>query len=145
LPSFYSGVFVIFEPLSTLAGALYAFTDPYGFVTTQDPSQSHLVDALKSQTLPLSSLAVAIQLGNCYLLLSLISTFILHTTNEVRTVRALLWALLLGDVGHVGACYWVLGSEVFWDVSRWNAVTAGNVGVTTLLAVCRIAYLLQYG
>lgn len=76
------------------------------------------------------AIVVAWQLGNLYLLMAFIGLGILNTTSEVRVVKAYLFALWLGDIGHIGFSAYGLGLERMSDVGQWNAVTSGNVTFT---------------
>lgn len=73
---------------------------------------------------------VAWQLGNLYLLMAFMGLAILNTTSEARVVRAYLFVLWLGDIGHVGFSAYGLGIERLSNVSQWNALTHGNVTFT---------------
>ncbi|TID16824.1 hypothetical protein E6O75_ATG09590 [Venturia nashicola] len=126
-------VFTILEPLSLLAGFLSPILTPQFFISSQLPSPSpHPADA--------TSILVAQQLGNAYLLLGLLGLFILNTTTELKVVRAYLWALWLGDIGHVGLTLFAMGWEGSLDVGRWNAVIWGNIAATGFLFLTRSLY-----
>ena len=90
----------------------------------------------------LTSQLLAWQLGNAYLLLGFLGVFILNTTTEPKVVRAYIWALLLGDIGHVGITLYAMGWDQSMAVGNWNPVVWGNVGVTSFLFCMRILYLL---
>lgn len=77
-----------------------------------------------------NSRLVALQLGNAYGLLFLVGVAVLYTTVELKVVRNYLVALWIADIGHVTACYYVLGYDRFIDVCSWNSLTWGNVGAT---------------
>jgi hypothetical protein len=122
--------------MNRLAGFLCPLLTPELFITSQLPTP----------TLPLVSSdattrLLAVQLGNAYLLLGFLGLFILNTTTEIKVVRAYLWALWLGDIGHVGFTLWAIGWEGTLDVEKWSAVTWGNIGITAFLFAMRCAYL----
>lgn len=73
---------------------------------------------------------VAWQLGNLYLLMAFMGLAILHTTSEAKVVKSYLFALWLGDIGHVGFSTYALGLEKLMKPLEWNAVTSGNIGFT---------------
>lgn len=58
----------------------------------------------------------------------------------MRVVKAYLWALWLGDIGHVGLTLFAMGWKGTLDVGKWNAVIWGNIGVTGFLFVMRSLY-----
>ena len=82
------------------------------------------------------------QLGNCYLLLGMLGVFILNTTTDVKTVKAYIWALLLGDIGHVGFSLYVMGWDEVLEVSTWTPTIWGNTAFTMFLFTVRSLYLL---
>ena len=84
-----------------------------------------------------NSITVARQLGNAYLLLGFIGLSIFLSTSEVKVIKAYLFALWLGDIGHVFFCCQGLGWERVTSPSRWNAMFWGNA-ITTV----RASYLL---
>jgi hypothetical protein len=87
---------------------------------------------------------LAWQLGNAYLLLGLLGVFILNTTSELKVVRAYLFALWLGDIGHVGLTLWAMGWKGATDIGSWNAVVWGNIGATLFLFATRSLYFLGF-
>jgi hypothetical protein len=91
-----------------------------------------------------TSKLLAYQLANCYLLLGFVGVFILNTTTDVKTVRAYLWALWLGDIGHVGFSLYAMGPDEITDFSSWSATMWGNIAVTVFLFMSRSLYLLGF-
>jgi hypothetical protein len=85
---------------------------------------------------------LAWQLGNAYLLLGFLGVFILNTTTELKVVRAYLFALWLGDIGHIGFTLWAMGWKGTTDIGSWSAVVWGNVGITLFLFALRSVYFL---
>ena len=69
-------------------------------------------------------------------------SFLPATAASRPAVHAYIYALLIGDVGHLGVTYAVLGQARFLDVGGWNAMTYGNVAVTVVLFSMRVGYLL---
>ncbi|KAL6857993.1 hypothetical protein ACO1O0_005439 [Amphichorda felina] len=128
-------VFSVIEPISLVAGFCGAVIDPAWFISEQVP-----------QTEPVrvneNSIVVAWQLGNLYLLMAFMGLAILHTTSEAKVVKGYLFALWLGDIGHVGFSTYALGLEKLMKPLEWNAVTSGNIGFTIFLFMMRSAYFL---
>jgi hypothetical protein len=83
---------------------------------------------------------LAWQLGNAYLLLGILGVFILNTTTELKVVRAYLFALWLGDIGHVGLTLYAMGWEASMNTGAWTPVVWGNVGITAYLFLIRSFY-----
>jgi hypothetical protein len=77
-----------------------------------------------------NSIVLAWQLGNMYMLMALLGLFVLNSTSEVKVVRSYLWALWLGDIGHVAFSCYALGRERMMNPAEWNAMTWGNVAFT---------------
>ncbi|KAI9675029.1 MAG: hypothetical protein M1817_001435 [Caeruleum heppii] len=145
LPPIPKFVFMVFEPVSLIAGSLAALLDPPSFTAQQIPPSPLSTSPPVSKPpipLPPTSHLVTLQLSNAYLLLCLIGLFVLYSTTESKVVRRYLIALALGDVGHLAVTYSVLGRERYLDWRGWNAMAWGNVGVTTFLFLTRLAYLL---
>ncbi|KAK2031242.1 hypothetical protein LX32DRAFT_650894 [Colletotrichum zoysiae] len=140
LPAFPRLVFTIFEPISLVGGFLGPVINPDWFISEQ------IVGSAGSPVPPIptsdNDRLVALQLGNLYLLLAMIGLAVLNLTSEVKVVRGYLVALWVADIGHIYACYHVLGLDRFLDVAHWNAMTWGNVGATAFLCLTRTAYLL---
>ncbi|KAI0180079.1 hypothetical protein GGR52DRAFT_226130 [Hypoxylon sp. FL1284] len=137
LPLAYRAFFLIIEPISALVGAFYAHfrQDEYLAMTT------HLAS---SSPVPLGTSVVLSQLANLYLLFALNEALVLRATGDLRVWRTVLFGLLLADFGHLySVCG--LGSWVYWDASRWNAMDWGNVAFVYLGATMRIAFLSGVG
>jgi len=127
-------VFTILEPISLLAGFLGPVLSPNFFISTQLP-QPYKLPADPTSVL------LAYQLGNAYLLLGLLGLFILNTTSELKVVQAYLWALWLGDIGHIGFTLYAMGWEGTVAVGKWTPVVWGNIGATGFLFMTRCLYL----
>lgn len=107
----------------SVAGFIGAIWDPAWFVQEQIPQKLPVV-------VTENSLMVAWQLGNLYLLMAFLGVGILTTTSELKVVRAYLFALWLGDIGHVAFSCYGLGKERMMNPWDWNAMTIGNVAFT---------------
>lgn len=51
-------------------------------------------------------------------------------------------ACAVGDVGHLAVTYHVMGHRDFFDISAWNSMAWGSIGVTLALLVTRVGYLM---
>ncbi|KAI1376736.1 hypothetical protein F4677DRAFT_72046 [Hypoxylon crocopeplum] len=135
LPLPYRAFFLIIEPISALVGAFYAHfrQDEYLGMTVHGASPVALGTSI-----------VMTQLANLYLLFALNEALVLRSTGDLRVWRTVLFGLLVADLGHlysVGS----LGSWVYWDATRWNAIDWGNVPFVYLGASMRIAFLAGVG
>ncbi|PFH56825.1 hypothetical protein XA68_15950 [Ophiocordyceps unilateralis] len=135
LPPIPRAVFTIIEPLSLLAGFLGAVHDPMWFAAEQVPQMN------PSLVSP-NAIVLALQLGNLYLLMSLVGVAVLFTTSELSVVRRYLVALWLGDIGHVVFSCRALGLDLLVRPSAWNAMAWGNIAATVFLFSMRSAYFL---
>ncbi|KID89480.1 hypothetical protein MGU_03527 [Metarhizium guizhouense ARSEF 977] len=137
LPTVPRVTFTVIEPISLVAGFLGAVSDPAWFVAQQVPQK--LVPAAAVAE---NSIVLAWQLGNLYLLMALVGLFVLNSTSEVKVVRGYLWALWLGDIGHVAFSCYGLGKERMMNPSGWNVMAWGNIVFTAWLFSMRSAYFL---
>lgn len=97
-----------------------------------------------SSPVPLGTSIVLSQLANLYLLFALNEALVLRSTGDLRVWRTVLLGLLIADFGHLYSVSG-LGSWVYWDVTRWNAIDYGNVLFVYLGASMRIAFLFGVG
>lgn len=140
LPLAYRLFFLIIEPVSVLVGAYYAHFGPLDYL-----SLTHAASAPGSaEGIPLSTRIVLSQLANLYLFFALNEGLVLRSTGDLKVWRAVLFCLLVGDVGHL---YTVreLGIGVYYGVSGWNAIDWGNVPFVYLGAAMRVAFLAGVG
>ncbi|KAK3936177.1 hypothetical protein QBC46DRAFT_270207, partial [Diplogelasinospora grovesii] len=87
---------------------------------------------------PPQALSLSLQMSNVLLLLGFMAAICCWTTREAAVTRCYLLAVALADYGHIYAVYASLGPERFWDISAWNALIWGNVGVSAFLNVNRL-------
>ncbi|KAG8888971.1 hypothetical protein FRB99_004039, partial [Tulasnella sp. 403] len=94
------------------------------------------------------------QLGNCYFLLVMISSFVYRAifkavpndpVAQERLFGAMLLALMIGDVSHVGLSLLGMPREILFKPSEWNSMTHGNTTVTAALFVVRMAWFAGVG
>ncbi|KAI0841613.1 hypothetical protein F5Y06DRAFT_194800 [Hypoxylon sp. FL0890] len=135
LPLTYRAFFLIIEPISALVGAFYAHF-------RQDEYLAMTIHA--SSSVSLGTSVVLSQLANLYLLFALNEALVLRSTGDLRVWRTVLFVLLVADFGHLYSVSG-LGSWVYWDVTRWNAIDFGNVLFVYLGASMRIAFLAGVG
>lgn len=138
IPLYYRVFFLYVEPLFALLGAIYAGIYPTQYFTLTDRPPSAL------DFLPLATHVVLRQLANMYLLFTLNEAVILRVTSDIRVWRALLFNLLVADLGHLYSV-WPLGHAVYWDVFHWNEMDWGNVPFVYLGMISRMAFLTGLG
>lgn len=66
---------------------------------------------------------------------------VLYSTTELKVVRNFLLACAIADIGHLYVTYAVMGWEDYVDLTNWNPLAWGNIGITAGLFVTRVLYL----
>jgi hypothetical protein len=138
IPAFYRLVFLWLEPASILTGAVYAH-----FFQATYLALTHAASA-PGASVPVSTSIVMTQLANLYLGLAILEASVLRVTSDAKVWTTFIIGLLIADVGHL---YSVLpvGSSIYWQCWRWNAIDWGNLGFVYFLAVSRTMMLLGIG
>jgi len=94
------------------------------------------------------------QLGNCYLLLGLISSIVFRAVRDAlphdlvaqeRIVGASLTALALADVSHIAATFIGLPADIRYDFASWNSMTHGSITFVIFLLSVRLAWFAGLG
>lgn len=137
LPLPYRLFFLVIEPISALVGAYYAH-----FQQEEYLSLTHAASA--PAAIPRGTSVVLSQLANLYLLFALNEAIVLRATGNLRVWKAVLFGLLVADLGHLYSVS-AVGSRVYWDVASWNAIDWGNVPFVYFGASMRIAFLAGVG
>jgi len=139
-PLFYRLFFLWIEPLSAVFGAYWAHFLPATYIQLTHAASAPASDAL----VPLSTRIVLSQLANLYFLFTLNEALVLRSTDDIRVWRTLLFGLLVADFGHLYSVY-PLGIDIYWSVSKWNAIDWGNIAFVYAGALTRISFLLGIG
>ncbi|KAF2824890.1 hypothetical protein CC86DRAFT_296314 [Ophiobolus disseminans] len=138
IPAVYRLIFLWIEPASILAGAVYAhFLTPTYLDLTHAPTAPGL-------SVPISTQIVMSQLANLYLGLAILEASVLRATTDVQVWKTFITGLLIADIGHLYSVA-PLGSWVYWQYWRWNAIDCGNVPFVYFLAILRSLFLLGVG
>lgn len=145
IPWLYRLFFLYIEPLSTAAGAYYAWFGQERYLSmTENPfghgpaQQTH-----SSAMLPRESIVLN-QLANMYAVFALNEAIVLRATNDLKVWRLFLLGLLLADFGHLHSVHSV-GSSIYYSVFAWNAMYWGNLGFVYFGATMRVLFLLGVG
>ncbi|KZT42848.1 hypothetical protein SISSUDRAFT_851039 [Sistotremastrum suecicum HHB10207 ss-3] len=151
LTGFYRFLFLYAEPISTITPSVMAWIFPgeAWFWHQLIPSSSQAPLSLDDRT------RMAIwQLGNCYLLLGLISSLVFRAVRDAlphdpvaqeKIVGASLTALALADVSHIVVTLIALPHEIRTDPLNWNSMTHGNISFVILLLGVRLAWFAGIG
>ncbi|KAJ7102527.1 hypothetical protein B0H15DRAFT_943430 [Mycena belliarum] len=149
LQGFYQLLFLYLEPISTILPALMSWTFPGAawFHHQLIPSAAPVPPG----ALPPRTLMLVWQLGNCYLLLGLISSLVFRAARDSlahdpvaqeRVVGALLAALAIADVTHIAATLAGLPAELRYAPLAWNPMAHGNISAVVVLFTVRCAWFL---
>ncbi|KAF9004164.1 hypothetical protein BDZ89DRAFT_1026399 [Hymenopellis radicata] len=150
LTGFYKFLFLYLEPFSTTLPALMILTYPGAswFYHELIPSDGPAPPSGFME--PRATLAIW-QLGNCYLLLGMVSTVVFRAVRDAvprdlaaqeRLVGALLSCLAFADVTHVVSSFIGLPVEMRYNPAAWNPTTHGNISFTVFLFLVRISWFL---
>ncbi|VDB89984.1 unnamed protein product [Peniophora sp. CBMAI 1063] len=151
LPGFYRLLFLYLEPASTIMPTFMAWAVPGAawFHHELIPSVSSVPSTLDPRT----TMAIW-QLGNCYMLLGLLSSFVFRAVRDAlpnnpaaqeRILGASFLAMAIADVTHIGATFVGLPPALRYDLLSWNSMTHGNITVVVVLLSCRIAWFFGIG
>jgi hypothetical protein len=110
-----------------LAGFVVALSDPVSFAREQVPATTVLE---KLTTVPMGTQAMAMHLGNLYLLCGLIGLSVLWTTTDPKLVKYYIISLWICDINHMAISGWALGQKAVLDIQNWNSMAWGNIGIT---------------
>lgn len=144
IPWPYTLFFLYIEPISALVGAYYAYFSPSTYL--------HLLDfptlplPVKTTQLPPTTVVALYQLANLYLLFALNEGIVLRAARNSRSVwKAVLFCLLVADLGHLWSVnlFWEVG--VYWRFWEWNAMAWGGIGFVYAGASMRVMYLADVG
>lgn len=85
----------------------------------------------------LAERSLALQLGNVFAILALVSASILTFSPDPKASKAVLYSYLVGDVGHIAIVYFTVGHQRFLDYANWNMYLIGNIGVAVSFSIPR--------
>ncbi|EGN94110.1 hypothetical protein SERLA73DRAFT_188696 [Serpula lacrymans var. lacrymans S7.3] len=148
LTGFYQLLFLYFEPISTAFPALLTWTNASWFHHELIPSST------PASTLEARTTMAIWQLGNCYLLLGLISSLVFRAVRDAlpsnpvaqeRIVGASLTALAIADVSNIIASLIGLPDDLRWSPADWNPMTHGNITFVIFLLSVRLAWFAGIG
>ncbi|ETN46178.1 uncharacterized protein HMPREF1541_00362 [Cyphellophora europaea CBS 101466] len=141
IPQYYQIFFLWIEPITTLLGAVAAafFGHDYLVMTHAQTTPSKILG------LPIATDVALRQLGNLYLAFAINEFFVLRSTNDLKVWRAVLLTLLVADFGHLLACFPAGGFSQYYDVTKWNAMSYGNLLFVYIGATLRSCFLAGVG
>ena len=138
IATYYRLFFLTAEPISAVIGAYFAYFQPLVYLRL-----THASSAPESD-LPLGTEIALAQLSNLYLLFAINEALVLRTTGNLQVWRALLFGLLVADLGHLWSVN-RLGVSIYWNILKWNAIDWGNIGWVYVGALSRISFLFGMG
>ncbi|KAI0040078.1 hypothetical protein FA95DRAFT_927151 [Auriscalpium vulgare] len=151
LPGFYQALFLYLEPASTILPFFMVWLLPGAawFHHELIPDATPAPAALDDRT----TMAIW-QLGNCYLLLGMLSSFVFRAVRDAlpenpaaqeRILGASLLAMAIADATHIGATFAGLPEYLRYTPQTWNATTHGNISFVIVLLLSRTAWFLGIG
>ncbi|KAL1863872.1 hypothetical protein Daus18300_008021 [Diaporthe australafricana] len=148
-PIAYRLFFLYIEPVSALVGAFYAHLRQRDYLLLTHAASAPpllLQVAGAAPAVPTGTSIVLSQLANLYLLFALNEALVLRSTPDPRVWRAVLFGLLVADLGHLWTVRPLgLGVYLPWNFARWNAIDWGNIPFVYLGASMRAAFLAGVG
>ncbi|KAH6616254.1 hypothetical protein C7974DRAFT_416408 [Boeremia exigua] len=141
LPTLPFYVFGIFEP-TVLILAFVVTTVLPNYYSTAMAKHTRASPVHPATEKPTESIYLS-QLSNLFLLVSVISLYVLNSTDDEKVAAAYLTALWWGDLGHLGVTVWCLGWESFSNVGAWNLVILGNATIRGGKGVVNVFEVLQ--
>jgi hypothetical protein len=120
--------------LCSVLGCYFAITDPQNFANAQVPGTP------PSTPISVSSTITIWQTGNLYLILGSLAILCCLYSNP-QVARGYLCVVACGDMSHIYTVYAGLGSDVFFNVAKWNDSVWVHVGITSFLFMNRVAAL----
>jgi hypothetical protein len=145
LSGYYKLLFLYLEPASTMYPAFWTWVFP-GAKNFHDEL---IPNSAPSGPLdPRTTLAI-MQLGNTYLLLSLLSSLVFRAVRDAvpnnpvaqdKIIGAALIALAIADATHIAITFIGLPSEIQFAPAAWNSMTHGNITFVVLLLISRVAW-----
>ncbi|KAF7310425.1 hypothetical protein HMN09_00584500 [Mycena chlorophos] len=152
LSGFYQLLFLYLEPTSEVLPALMSWFFPgaawfhHQLIPTEAPVPAAPLDP--------RTLMMTWQLGNCYLLLGLVSSFVFRAARDAlkhdlpaqeRVVGSLLTALAIADLSHIAVTLIGLPASLRMDLLQYNSMAHGNITVVVVLFSVRMAWFLGVG
>ncbi|KAJ3479783.1 hypothetical protein NLG97_g8232 [Lecanicillium saksenae] len=143
LPLIYRFFFLVLEPISALVGAYFCHLRQARYLELlHAPSAAAALAGAAGP--PLGTSVAMSQLANMYFFFALNEFVVLRSTGDMRVWRAVLFVLLLADLGHLYSMK-ELGAQVYYNVLGWNAGDLGNVPWVYAGATLRICFLAGVG
>ncbi|KAH9030140.1 hypothetical protein EDB85DRAFT_1866693 [Lactarius pseudohatsudake] len=152
LPGAYKGLFLYIEPASTILPAVLIWSTPgaawFHHELIPAPGESpHILEARTRMAIW--------QLGNCYLLLGMLSSFVFRAIRDCATWQSLLvrkrilgaslLAMAIADATHIVASFIGLPDALKYRPDLWNPTTHGNISFVIILLLFRVAWFLGIG
>ena len=138
IPFAYRLFFLYLEPLTAFVGAGFAAGLPAQYLAYLSPPSDS--PSPSPSPLPTGTLVAVYQLANLFIFCALGEALILRSTASRRTWRAMLGALLVADVGHLGTML-PLALEKGWLAT----FAGGDMAFVYAAAAMRVAFLMGVG
>ncbi|KAH7117415.1 hypothetical protein EDB81DRAFT_668394 [Dactylonectria macrodidyma] len=134
-PFAYRAVFLYFEPVGALVGALLLHFRPASFLNAMAPAAKYAPD----------NQIIYDQLAATYILFAFNEAIILRITNDLRVWRGILIGILVCDAIHIYGSWATLGGTVFWNPRTWRLEDWVNLVSLWGQAALRLAFVAGVG
>ncbi|TAQ91555.1 hypothetical protein B7494_g21 [Chlorociboria aeruginascens] len=140
--------FLWFEPISAAISPILIMRNPVDFLTNTSPiGLTPYIVPSDSSTKSVNPLTffLSTNIAALYLFFGLSEFIVLRATKELSVWKALFFAMIFSDAGHLYSM-WAAGPDVFFDPTAWTrSGDIVNYGMLWLGLILRIAFLLGLG
>jgi hypothetical protein len=123
------------EPLGALNGAYLLAFNPRNYHTFMPPA---------AQYSPTSQI-VYTQLASTYILFAVLEGLVLRVTTELRVWKAILFGIILCDLGQFYALWVDMGTQALLSPGLWTIKEWGTMLASVVPFVLRVAFMLGVG
>ncbi|KAF7941592.1 uncharacterized protein EAE97_006429 [Botrytis byssoidea] len=143
---FYRVFLLYIEPILALSGAYLAYSQPYKFIHGTAPSSLSKPFVSLSSTLTPDPVIqfLSTDIAALYVLFTINEAVVLRLTRDYSVWKAVVFAMLVCDVGHFWGIYKADCVGLF-RVGGWSTEERINYGILGFGLVLRIAFLLGLG
>ena len=135
IPLLFRVFFTTLEPITALVGWYFAHFQQRHYLSLATHTPYNI------QEEPDPGCAVALrQLANMYLLFAINEALVLRATNDRRVWAALLFGLLVADVGHLWSLRVLDLDHLYYTVTEWNPMDVGSIGIVYVGMAFRLSF-----
>lgn len=139
VPAIYRLFFLTIEPACHLMGAYLAYFRPAEYLRL-----THAASAPIGDEVPLATKVVLYQVADLCMFFAVCQALVLRSSVDLRVWRALLFAILISDVGYI-LSFTPLGLDILWDAKKWTSLHVGAIVFGYFGASLRLSFLAGIG